>query len=108
MRCYTLKEALGLYEQAQHVNSDELRAFVQLSEFLIRLRLAIIANKWFDDGENKPSLVPLKDIDDVDDFDSNEDEDAFGDEVNVKVILIFTIRLIKLYSNDMDHLAYLH
>lgn len=48
-----LQDALSLYAQKQHVNSDELTAFVQLSDFLIQLRLAIIANKWFEDSSNK-------------------------------------------------------
>lgn len=48
-----LQEALGLFSEQKHVNSDELQALVSLAEFLIRLRLAIIANKWFDDGDEK-------------------------------------------------------
>ena len=37
-------------EQMKYAKSDELDSLIKLSEFLIRLRLAIMANQWFDES----------------------------------------------------------
>ena len=94
-----LQEALAMYEQKQHVNSDELRAFVQLSEFLIRLRLAIIANKWFEDNQNDFSGdLPDEFVKESSDEDEDEDEDQFdADDMAVSITFpMCCIRLILL------------
>jgi hypothetical protein len=49
----SVKEALATSYQHPHAASDELNSLIQISQFLIKLRLAIIANKWFDDSGDK-------------------------------------------------------
>lgn len=73
-----LQEALALYEEKEHINSEELQAFVALCQFLIRLRLAIIANKWFDETL---AVAGLEIPEGFSDSDDKEDDDHFDDQV---------------------------